>query len=208
VVEYRSAKPVRETEWTRVYKSDEGYVHVSKFLEGGLDVSAQSVRQRWSALSPDDRLDLAQALSSLGKFTAEQEGILDFLMEAGDLPVWMEIAVSLPHHSNRDQALAFLVDVINHQHEHRANFFQALGMMKDARALPSLRAAYDGYRKGLGAGPAPEAWTEFDYVGYLACCEALWKISGSGEYKEAIRDALESKDKHVRSLAALIVRNL
>jgi hypothetical protein len=203
--DYKNTEPVKETEWTRVYKWGDEYVYVSKFLEGDAEVSAESIRERWPAFSFEQKLDFAQAFSIGGNVTEEDERILDFLMEAGDPLIWMTIAFRLPHHRDKDRVLAFLLDRIGDDYEHKDNFFQALGLMKDQRAIPALRATSDRYRERLAASPA--SVPSDDYRQYLACCEALWRISDSVEYKRVIEDALQSQDEAVRTIAELILRN-
>lgn len=202
----RNAKPIKETEWTRVYRAGDAFVHVSKFLEGGLQVSADSIRARWPTFSFQEKLDFAQAFSAGGKATAEDERILDFLMEAGDFHIWDAIALRLRHHRDKDRVLAFLLERIKEKGEYKANFFQAIGLMKNERAVRALRAAYDDYRKRLGASLSSGA--SLDYMDYLYCCAALWRIEGPSEYKQVIEDASRSQDEAVRITAELILRDL
>lgn len=203
--DYKETKPVRETEWTRIYKSDYGYVHVSKFLEGNVDVSAEAIRDRWPTFSFEQKLDFAQAFARGGKVTKEDEEILDFLMEVGEPFIWMEIALRLLDHRDKDRVLAFLLERIGDDYEHKGNFFQALGLMKDPRALPVLRTKFDSYRERLAASPAKVPPDE--YRQYIICCQALWRISGSVEYKRIIEDALESQDELARRTAELVLRD-
>lgn len=207
MADYKSTKLIKETEWTRVYKRGDSYVYVSKFLEDGLEVSAESIRERWPTFSFDEKVDFAQAFSRGARVTAEHEQVLDFLMEAGDFPVWMSIAGRLRHHRDKDRVLAFLLERVREEKVPKGNFFQALGLMNEKRALPALRAVYDSYRELLSASPAAGASPDYDYLDYLHCCEALWKISGSGEYKQVIEDASKSQDELVRITAELILRN-
>jgi hypothetical protein len=50
-----------------------------------------------------------------------------------------------------------------------------------------------------------EAPVKFVYFSYLSCCEALWRLEGSTEYKDAIEELLKSDDKDVRSFAELML---
>src|SRR3989338_5121900 len=129
--EYERTKPVKETEWTRVYKWGDSYVYQSKFLRDGLRVSAESIMARWPTLSFEERLDFAQAFSHGGKATADDDRILDFLMEAGDFDIWMAIAVRLARHGDKGRVVAFLLERIKEEGEHKANFFLALALMRD-----------------------------------------------------------------------------
>lgn len=210
MTEYDRGKLVKETEWTRVYEVGGQFCYESKFMTDGLKVSAESIKARWAAFSIGEKLDFAQAFSLAGEVTPENERILDFLMEAGDFNVWMSITSPLPHHRNKDRVLAFLLERVKAEDVPKGNFFQALGLMNDKRALPALRATCDSYRELLSTRPASRAEGEpfdYDYLDYLHCCAALSKISGSLEYKQVIEEALKSQDDDVRNTAELILRN-
>jgi hypothetical protein len=198
---------MKETEWTRVYEVGGWMCHESKFMTDSLKVSAESIKARWPTFSIGEKLDFAQAFSRAREVTPENERILDFLMEAGDFNVWMSITGPLRHHRDKDRVLAFLLERVKAEDTPKGNFFQALGWMNDKRALPALRAAYDGYRTRLGASPASRASPDCDYIDYLDCCAALWKISGSLEYKQVIEEALKSQDDDVRNTAGLLLRD-
>ena len=203
--DYRKTKPVMETEWTRVYKSDQGYVYVSKFMEGDVKVTAESIRAQWPTFSFEQKLDFVQAFAKGGRVTSEDERIMDFLMEAGEPFICMEMAPRLLDHRDRDHVLAFLLDRISDDFEYKGNFVQALGLMKDPRALPALRTKFDGYRERLAASPG--SMSPDDCMDYMVCLQALWRISGSQEYKPIIEDALNSPDETVRRTADLILRD-
>ena len=201
---------MKETEWTRVYEVGGWMCHESKFMTDSLKVSAESIKARWPTFSIGEKLDFAQAFSRAREVTPENERILDFLMEAGDFNVWMSITGPLRHHRDKDRVLAFLLERVKAEDVPKGNFFQSLGLMNDKRALPALRAACDSYRELLSTRPASRAGGEpfdYDYLDYLHCCEALWKISGSLEYKQVIEEALKSQDDDVRNTAGLLLRN-
>ena len=195
---------IRESEWERVYKSHRwGRVHESKFLIDGMQVSAEDIIRRWPDLSSAERLEFAKAFADKSKVTPEDERILDFLMETGDCRIWRTIALVLLDHRDRERVLAFLLKRIREERKGRANFFQALELMKDKRAVLVLRAAYDDHRK------KPQGLTqsveEFDYVDYLQCCKALWALDSSTEYREAIEECSKSPVKSIRSYAARLL---
>jgi hypothetical protein len=200
----RPWKLVTETEWTRVYKDGDATLCDSKFFRDGLEVGAESIKGRWSSLSPHEKLDFAQAFSAKRNVTSEDENILDFLMEVGEPYIWTTITTPLRRHRDKERVLAFLLERIREDGEHKANFFEAIGLMRDNRAVPALRAAYDNYRKELRAGA--EAHVGFDHFSYLSCCTALWEIEGPTEYRKAIEELSRSDDKAVRSFAELILR--
>jgi hypothetical protein len=199
----RPWKYISETEWTRVYKDGDAILYDSKFLRNGLEVSAEFVRGRWSSLSAAQRLDFAQAFSAKPNVTPEDEHILDFLMEVGEPYIWSTIAILLPRHRDKDRVLAFLLERTGEEGEHKAGFFQATRLMGDNRAIPALRAAYDGYRKKLLGGTEPPV--KFDHFSYLSCCKALWALEGSANYKDAIEEFLKSDDKAVCRFAEIML---
>jgi HEAT repeat protein len=205
---FRRGKLVRESEWTRVYEAEfhgkKGMLHESKFLADGMEVSADSIVQRWGLFSDAEKRDFANAFACKREITDEDERILDFLMEAGDFPIWMAIASRLREHRDRDKALGFLLARIGEDHEHKANFYQALGLMGDKRAVPALRAAYDRYRERLG--PRPVSGTLDDGIDYLSCCAALWDIEGLEDYKRFMVEALNSEDKSLHAIAEQALR--
>ncbi len=119
-------KLVRETEWERVYESDVGVrMHESKFLADGIKVSAEFIIGRWRDFSMAEKVEFANAFSAKNEVSAEDERILDYLMEAGDSYTWMAIASLLPYHRNRERALEFLLRRVGEEGEDKANFFQA-----------------------------------------------------------------------------------
>lgn len=205
---FQRGKLLRESEWTRVYEGEldsrRVVVHESKFLADGLKVSAESIRARWPALSFEERMDFANAFGAGGEVTAEDERVLDFLMEGGDFPVWMATAQRLRHHHDKDRVLAFLVERIREEGEHKANFFQAIELMGDKRALPALRAAYDAYKTELEPPNGPPK--PFDYFDYLACCRALWILESSTEYKKAIQALVKHRDARISASARQVLR--
>ena len=202
---FQRGKLIRETEWMRVYESQPGTCYESKFLTDGLQVSAELIIRRWPSFSAAEKLEFANAFAAKPEVTPEDERILDFLMQAGDFYIWMAVALLLPCHRERERVLAFLLERIREDRKDTANFFQAIVLMKDKRAVPALRAAYDNYRKELRAGT--ETAVKFDYVEYLACCKALWEIDGSMEYKAAIEDFSRADDKSVRSFAEHLLQD-
>ena len=190
-------KLVRETEWNRVYESEAGVrLHESKFLVDGLGVSLEQVTSRWSTFSEVERLDFANAFGAKPNVSAEDERILDYLMEVGDSYTWMAIAPLLPRHRNRERVLEFLLNRIREEGKDNANFFQALRMIRDRRAVAGLRTAYERYRREQKSGKV--GLYDLDFLG---CCAALLAIDGAAEYRRAIQDASNSPDELVRRYA-------
>jgi hypothetical protein len=189
----------------RVYKDGDVTLEDSKFLRDGLEVSAESIIGRWPSLSPHQKLEFAHAFSAKPKITSEDERILDFLMGLEEPIIWRAIAILLHRHRDKERALAFVLARIAEDAGRTANFFQALGLMGDKRAIPALRAAYDDYRKKLGAGA--DASADFDYISYLSCCNALWKLEGSKECRDVLEEFTRSDEKSLRRFAEIKLRS-
>jgi hypothetical protein len=204
---FQRGRLIRESEWMRVYeceyKSQKGMHFESKFLTDRIQVPAGSIIKRWPDLSLEERNEFANAFADKPELTHEDERILNFLMEAGEPITWMTIAPLLPRHRDRERVLRFVLEKIGGIQHHNANFFQALELMADKRALPALRADYDDYREALGTGLG--SVSPPDYTDYLYCCAALWRISGSVEYKQVIEEALKSQDNSVRTTAEMLL---
>lgn len=202
--EYLKNPPIRETEWTRTFEWGESTVIESKFMIDGLEIPAHLLKKKWPRLAPSEKLDFVMAYMSKPSLTDEDEQILDYLMGVNEPDVWIGIAVLLPQHSNRDRVLTFLQDRLTEDLPNRSNYFQALELMSDKRALPALRAAFDRYNAALQAiGLNAD---EFDYGDYLSCCRALWVLDGSAKYKEAIETLARSDDISIRSFAQALLK--
>lgn len=205
---FQRGKLIRESEWMRVYEcqyeSQKGMHHESKFLTDRIRVSADSIIGRWSELSFEEKNEFANAFAVKPEVTPEDERILNFLMEQGDFYIWMGIAPLLPSHRDRDRALAFLEERVRQRHADKANFFQALELMGDKRAIPALRAAYDAYKAELATPNGPPK--SFDYFDYLACCRALWILESSAEYKDAIQALVQNGDPRISASARQALR--
>src|ERR1700674_2665329 len=91
---------VKDSEWMTVYQQETGELqYESKFLIGGLEVSADSIKERWHSLSQRDKYDFVQAFQAKPEVTSDDERILDFLMEIGDHTMWETISPLLPRHT-------------------------------------------------------------------------------------------------------------
>ncbi len=64
----------------------------------------------------------------------------------------------------------------------RPIFSRQLRLIKDRRAIPDLRAAYDKYRRAqeIGSDPSPT-------LDYLECCAALLDIEGARSTKRQLK---------------------
>lgn len=203
---YRDRELVKESEWMRVYRADSNtLMYESKFLVDHLTLSANSIKRRWPGLSEEEKLEFAQAFQAKPEVTSEDESLLDFLMEAGNLPIWITIAPLLPRHSARERVLKFLFQRISEEGKPKANFYQSIEQLNDKTALPTLRAMYERYKDRLLERSEPT--DEFEYQDYLSCCKALWVIEGSMQYRETIERFAKSQDEGLKFWAETLLRN-
>ena len=188
---------VRESEWMRVYRiGPNELLYESKFLIDRLSVPATLIKGRWIELTPEEQLEFAQAFSCKAELSSEDEQILDFLMERGSEEVLQMIAPLLPRCSHRERVLEFLLGRIEHGSKGFANYFQALEIIGDRRAVAVLRLKYEQYRKEIVQTGRTGIATR-DLLGYLSCTNALLTLEGSEEYKAALREMLGHPDSVV-----------
>lgn len=198
---------VQESEWMRVYRvGKDHYIHESKFLEDGLQISADHLKKVWPTLTEESKLEFANAYSVKPKLSPEDTEILNFLMVAGDEPVWSALALLLTKHTDRQRVLRFLIDRVDKAEGSRANYYQALQRVGDATTVPTLRAAYEKYRTEIDSFRAPDKSRDIlRYMDYLRCCATLYALDGSQEYRLAINQMLNHSDERVRDFARQIL---
>ena len=193
---------LRESAWARVYSIDLKPVRFeSKFAMDGLEVSADSIKSSWKSFSPEEQFDFALAFAAKPILTSEDEEILSFLMETA-LPrnICSIIAGMLPQHSDRERVFRFLIDRVENEQDGRANYYGAVEVLNDSRAIPVLKRLYETYRKSepfVKRGPLTESQFRqlFDY---LSCCRALLTLERSKEFEMAIREILTHSDERLR----------
>jgi len=184
----------------RVYRTGpKTLLYRSKFLTDGLEVSADSVKTRWHTWRPAEQLDFANAFILKPTLTTEDQEILTFLMEAGSELVWGAIACLLPRYSDRERAFSFLLEQVAVGGTGAANYYQALERMGDTRAVPLLRRRYEEYRRKLV--PLERYALHSELSEYDVCCRALWKLDGSKEYEDALKELLSHPDESIRRRA-------
>jgi hypothetical protein len=200
-------KLLNETEWTRVYAgAPKQLYYESKFVRDKLQVSAREIKQRWNVFNDEEKFDFVRAFQSKDPLTSDDEEILEFLMQVGDEDVWSTIALPLTRirQSKRERVLSFLLARAAEGSPMRANYYQALAEMKDSTAVLILQSQYSR-QKGQISLENPLASYEdlFPFVDYLTCCAALYRLTQSEEYKQAIEQMQNHPDEKVRSQAKL-----
>lgn len=196
-------KLVQEDRWSRTYQAGENsYASESKFESDGLSVSVEELSSEWDSWNESERLSFVNAYQAKAQFLDSDEKILEFLMATGDEAVWSTIASSLAlHHPNKKMILDFLLEKLRSGSEPKSNFIQALYVLGDVAALPSLHQLHDRLSAELKqAQGAPDHWTIYDF---LKCCEALTYLEKEQGYQDEIRPFLEHSEELIRIQARM-----
>lgn len=195
------------TEWSYSFKrGGKSFSSVSRFLvESDLAVSASEIRRRWPTMGDRDRVDFVSNWSSKRNWTAEDSEILEMLMVEADDQACHSCTQAFLKHPDRDRAVSFLIArVMNWKEEHAPlNYFQVLGMAKDKRAVAAILPWYEKYQKEVGREadigiPENLAFGPIPYFPYLCTAGALYAITGSTEYEQAIRRYSDHPKEQVR----------
>jgi len=200
-----SAKLVRETEWMRVYElGPKRLQYESKFLRNEIQMSADSFATRWPSMPSKERYEFVFAYHAKGNFTADDEQIVEKIMQDGDDRVWSGLALFMIRHPERERVLAFLRARLKAKPEHPFNYIQALGEAEDPEALPIIRSYFDEFRSNAEterlSGALYEPWNSPGWS-FLICCEALWKITNSSEYLSDLRNYQNHPNSSLRNQA-------
>ncbi len=203
-------KLVRESEWMRVYQVAPKHLHYeSKFLRDNLHISAKDLRSRWPVLSSVEQVEFALAFTAKGDWSAEDLEILDYLITSDNDDIRHIIAIPVALRCDRSRAREFLLHEVNTTSADRSNYYQALETLNDGQTVTELRSHYERYRGQL---KTPESFTGREEElrnlcrDYLYCCAALWKIEGSPEFQNAIRQYETSPDQIVADCARRILQ--
>jgi hypothetical protein len=207
---FENKKLVNETEWTRVYAiGPDQLFYESKFIHDDLSVDAADIKGRWSTFSENEKLDFVRSFQSKDPMTADDEEILEFLMQVGSGSIWGTIALPLARmkSSRRECALGFLISRAAEETDVQANYYQALAELGDSRAVPVLRGRYLRLQAKVTLNRPLEVFEDIiPYVDYLSCCAALYRLDGSDEYKQAIEQMQGHADEKVRKQADVALR--
>lgn len=188
---------IRETAWSREYRVGPGMTSFeSKFVRDGLQVAAVTIRESWARWGLSEQLTFATAFILKPALTSEDQLILKFLIEEGSEPVWVTISYLLPRYHDRPAALAFLLERISTDGPLDGAYFQALERLGDHRAVPALHRRYEQYRVSLS--PFSQHRLHSKLAAYQQCCRALWILTRSPEYENALRELLEHPDEGIR----------
>lgn len=197
---------VKATEWSYTFKcGPKAYCRISRFMaEKDFAVAAQEIRERWPQWDQDRRVDFASNWKTKDTWTDNDTEILEIIMADGDDQVWQCCTHAFLKHPDRDRAVGFLISrVLQYSLEHAPlNYFQVLGLAKDPRAVAAILPFYQRYKSKVEAhsalgiqedvfrGPIP-------YFPYLSTAGALFKITRSPEYEQAIRKFFDHGQEQV-----------
>lgn len=199
---------VKDTEWLTIYEQETGdFLYESKFLVSSLEIPAESIKRRWKAFSESDRYYFALAFQAKPSLTPNDEEILDFLMEVGNHTIWVTISSLLPRHTDRKRILEFLLQRIQSEERPKANFYQALELLRDQRAIPLLKNEYLMLKQLENTKLTDELTEEefLKYVDFLQCCKTLLRIEGSEEYRRVLRQFMAAPNRRVADWSKIML---
>lgn len=192
---------VREDQWSRVYQPEPNFFAYESKFEDGASITVGEISALWDSLDASQRLGFAKAFAHKSPLNEEDEEVHKFLMVKGGEKVWSEIALSLTRHSDKKQVLNFLLDRLVTGTEPKANFIQALYVLRDGAALPRLHDLHGRLLAEIKRQQAElDHWVVFDY---LKCCEALAFLEHEERYREEIRPFLNHPDRVIRAQAEM-----
>jgi hypothetical protein len=195
---------VRESRWMRVYNiGDRHMLYESKFLIDHLQVAPTSVKNDWKGMTEEERLEFALAFSAKPDLVTGDEEVLNHLMEFGSAKVLSSIALLAVRHPDKEKTLRFLIHQVEKGQKPLVNFYQALGLLDDRRAVPTLRKAYDMYKASQASGDCKDS----DLVDYLQCCKALLVMEGNSEYELAISEMHSHSSEQISRIAKRLLES-
>jgi hypothetical protein len=202
--EDKEERLLRDSRWMREYKVGSNLLRSeSKFRSEALQVSADSIIGQWSSFGLDEQIEFSNAYRRKPSVTSEDERILNFLMAVGPRQVWVNLALFLCRHPDRESVFRFLVARIQEEEDHCANYFSAIEKLNDSRAIPILERRYNAFRTGEAYSKrTPLNQSEISQLfDYLYCCRALLSLDGSPKYEAAIKEWLNHSDAIISTTA-------
>ncbi len=172
-------KLVNEDRWSRTYQIGAHEVYESKFTTGTAFISFRELSKEWATWTEQERLRFVLAFRAKSQLYPEDEKIIEFLLSQGDQHIWVNLAICLTRHSNKEMAFQFLLQQAKSAERDRRSFFHALALLGDKRALPTLRSFY---LKNLKHVQDANAQLDDDARDFLMSCVALWKLTGEEDY--------------------------
>jgi hypothetical protein len=192
---------VHEDQWSRVYQPEPNFFAYESKFEEGASVTVEEISAVWDSWDGSQKMAFGKAFAHKPHINKTDEGVYEFLIARGDERVWSEIALSLTRHSNKRLVSNFLLERLCSSSEPKANFIQALYVLKDEAAISSLHELYDRLSNEIRrAQSQPDRWKICDF---LRCCEAIVYLEGKESYRDEIRPFLEHPDELIRIQAQI-----
>ena len=196
-----------EPEWSYTFKcGPKSYCSISRCLaEKALEVTSKEIRETWAEWDQRERMDFASNWWTKRNWTRDDTEILEIIMADGDDNVLQSCTQAFLKHPDRDRAVSFLMNRVLHyalKHE-PLNYFQVLGMAGDKRAVAAIQPFYEKYKTAVAneatiGVPDDVFWGPIPYFPYITAAGALFKITGSPEYEQAIRKFFDHQKEQVR----------
>lgn len=190
---------VHNSEWLRVAEEKTNVrVETSRLLEPGVNLDPADIEKRWPGLSLREKLNLCAAYQAKPTITEQDEKLLDFIMREGDELIFSSIASVLTRHRDTHRVAAFICERIAKQAQPLANFYQAIEKLAYTQCIPQLLVKLKSLEN---AGVNPLGDNKLLSIDFLYCCRALWKLTGSVQYFNKIKEFTQSTDEIVRGAA-------
>lgn len=170
------------------------------------DWAYSDVRDQWASWSKNDRELFSRDWSRKQTWNGDDVQILELLMAEGSDYIWeYSCTQTLLKHPDRERAVGFLIDLIsNHRFQHEPlNYIQVLGMFRHKLAADAVMPFYEKYRQALEAEattgvPEDVHFGPLPYHAFFVAAGAMFQISCSPEYENAIRHYFDHPNEQVR----------
>lgn len=193
-----------EDRWNRRYRIGGRDVYESKLADKEVPISVQDFIAEWKSWSVDEHFEFVRAFGAKSHLTQNEERILEFLLTQDDPRIRAMLALNAAAHSNKAMAFDFLVRQAQSAQSDKGNYFQALAMLGDKRAVSVLRDFYVENIVHINAtdqsGDAPQAQD------LLMCCVALAKLTQEAEYWDQLRRFQHHENSTIRAHANLLAK--
>ena len=193
---------IKESLWSRTFQDDErGFRYSeSKFKTAEAAVTHDFVQARWPEWDADQRVDFANAFSHKEAFSDEDAAVLAFMMDSGSDIIASTVASAVPCISNKDRAFELLVAGLGSAVQ-KANFFQALGALRDLRAVSILEEHFRTFNNTQGTPIDRD-----DVFDYVSCCASLAMLTSDPKYRQIVESFVGSHDDSISRFAKTVLK--
>lgn len=189
-------KLLNETPWSKTYVNPDGMrIYESKLKIEGTSVDPALIQEKWSEWTQSERFDLSKALAAKTVLSAEDERVLQFLIQTDEDVIASTVANAVGRLRDRGVAITLLLTRMSSCKEPRANFYQVLSKFQDARVRAALSAEYTRIKKQIDLGKKDQ----YMILDYLACCAALAQLESDRRYMDEIKAYAESPNEIIRN---------